>query len=38
MKRRMAEAMMKAQNGGKVRTAYDRPLDLAFPHWIKKEA
>jgi len=37
MKRRMAEAMMKAQNGGKVRTAYDRPLELAFPGWIKSE-
>lgn len=37
MKRRMSEAMMKAQNGGKVRTVYNRPLDLAFPAWIKSE-
>lgn len=35
MKRRMAEAMRKAQSGGKVRTKYERPLDLAFPEWIK---
>lgn len=35
MKRRMSDAMNKAQNMGKVRTAYDRPLDLAFPAWIK---
>jgi len=28
---------MKAQNGGKVRTVYNRPLDLAFPAWIKSE-
>lgn len=38
MKRRMADAMQKAQNGGSVRTVYDRPLDLAFPEWIKGEA
>lgn len=37
MKRRMSEAMSKAQNGGKVRTVYDRPIDLAFPEWIKSE-
>lgn len=37
MKRRMSEAMNKAQNLGRVRTAYDRPLDLAFPKWIKSE-
>lgn len=36
MKRRMSEAMNKAQNGGKVRTVYDRPLNLAFPEWIKQ--
>ena len=36
MKRRMSDAMKAAQNGGKVRTAYDRPLDLAFPEWIKE--
>ena len=35
MKRRMADAMKKAQSHGRVRTAYDRPLDLAFPSWIK---
>lgn len=37
MKTRMADAMKKAQNGGSVRTVYDRPLDLAFPEWIKGE-
>jgi superfamily II DNA or RNA helicase len=37
MKRRMSEAMMKAQFHGRVRTAYERPLDLAFPSWIKGE-
>lgn len=37
MKRRMSDAMKKAQNGGRVRVAYDRPLDLAFPEWIKSE-
>jgi len=37
MKTRMAEAMKKAQITGKVRTAYNRPLDLAFPEWIKEE-
>jgi hypothetical protein len=37
MKRRMSDAMNKAQSTGKVRTAYDRPLDLAFPSWIKGE-
>jgi len=36
MKERMSNAMSKAQGGGKVRTAYDRPLDLAFPEWIRK--
>jgi len=36
MKERMSKAMSKAQGGGKVRTAYDRPLDLAFPEWIRK--
>ena len=35
MKRRMSQAMQKAQNGGSVRAVYDRPLDLAFPEWIK---
>lgn len=37
MKRRMSDAMSKAQNGGSVRTVYDRPLDLAFPEWIKSK-
>jgi superfamily II DNA or RNA helicase len=37
MKRRMSDAMTKAQSAGNVRTAYDRPLDLAFPEWIKGE-
>lgn len=37
MKRRMSDAMNKAQNTGKVRTVYNRPLDLAFPEWIKEE-
>ena len=36
MKRRMANAMQKAQTGGSVRAIYDRPLDLAFPEWIKE--
>ena len=35
MKRRMSDAMKASQNGGKVRTVYDRPIDLAFPEWIK---
>lgn len=37
MKRRMSDAMKKAQNAGSVRAVYDRPLDLAFPEWIKEE-
>jgi superfamily II DNA or RNA helicase len=37
MKRRMADAMKEAQTKGQVRVAYDRPLDLAFPAWIKSE-
>lgn len=37
MKRRMGAAMRKAQKHGNVRTAYDRPLDLAFPDWIKSQ-
>jgi len=37
MKRRMAEAMKKAQSIGKTRVVYDRPLDLWFPEWVKKE-
>lgn len=35
MKKRMSDAMGKAQNAGSVRAIYDRPLDLAFPTWIK---
>lgn len=37
MKRRMAEAMRGAQTGAARRVKYDRPLDLAFPEWIKTE-
>ena len=37
MKRRMAEAMRGAQTQGVRRVVYDRPLDLAFPSWIKGE-
>ena len=37
MKRRMAEAMRAAQSNAQVRVVYDRPLDLAFPEWIKGE-
>ena len=35
MKRRMSEAMSKAQSKGSVRAIYDRPIDLEFPEWIK---
>ena len=37
MKRRMADAMKSAQTEAKVRVKYDRPIDLAFPEWIKEE-
>ena len=37
MKRSMADAMKKAQTEAKSRVAYDRPLDLWFPDWIKSE-
>lgn len=37
MKRRMAEAMRQAQTEGARRVVYDRPLELAFPEWIKGE-
>ena len=37
MKRRMADAMKSAQTQAGVRVEYDRPLDLAFPHWLKTE-
>lgn len=35
MKRRMADAMRSAQLEGSRRVVYDRPLDLAFPNWIR---
>ena len=35
MKRRMGAAMSRAQNQAGVRVRYDRPLDLAFPEWIR---
>lgn len=38
MKRRMAAAMKQAQSEGSRRVIYDRPLDLAFPHWIRGNA
>ena len=37
MKRRMAEAMKAAQMQAGVRVKYERPLDLAFPEWLKTE-
>lgn len=37
MKRRMAVAMKSAQSKTKTRVAYDRPIDLAFPEWLKSE-
>ena len=38
MKRRMAASMKEAQSSATRRVKYDRPLDLAFPAWIKSEA
>lgn len=38
MKRRMTTAMKKAQSETETRVAYERPLDLAFPAWLKSEA
>jgi len=35
MKRRMADAMRKAQSSTETRVKYERPLELAFPAWIK---
>lgn len=35
MKRRMADAMRVAQSDSGRRVKYDRPLDLAFPSWLK---
>lgn len=37
MKRRMSDAMKSAQNDVKTRVKYERPLDLAFPEWLKSE-
>lgn len=37
MKVAMADAMKKAQSQTKRMVAYDRPLDLWFPEWIKSE-
>jgi superfamily II DNA or RNA helicase len=37
MKRRMSAAMRKAQSLAATRVKYDRPLELAFPDWIKGE-
>jgi superfamily II DNA or RNA helicase len=37
MKRRMADAMRHAQQSAQTRIKYNRPLDLAFPEWIKGE-
>ena len=37
MKRRMAEAMRSAQSEGARRVKYERPLDLAFPSWVKSD-
>lgn len=38
MKRRMSAAMKSAQTAGNRRVVYDRPLDLAFPNWIRGNA
>lgn len=38
MKRRMAQAMARAQKSSETRVKYDRPLDLQFPEWVKEEA
>jgi len=38
MKRRMSDAMRKAQSTAQTRVKYDRPLDLAFPAWLKTGA
>jgi len=37
MKRRMSQAMKKAQMSVETRIKYDRPLELAFPEWLKSE-
>lgn len=38
MKRSMADAMRDAQSTAGRRVVYDRPLDLAFPSWIRSAA
>lgn len=35
MKRRMGSAMKHAQSSSETRVKYERPIDLAFPEWIK---
>ena len=35
MKRRMSDAMRRAQGETQTRVKYERPLELAFPEWIK---
>jgi excinuclease UvrABC ATPase subunit len=37
MKRAMSDAMKRAQTTAQSRVKYDRPLDLAFPAWLKSE-
>jgi len=37
MKRRMADAMRKAQSTSETRVKYERPIELAFPEWIRTE-
>lgn len=37
MKRRMSQAMAQAQSTSTRRVKYERPLDLAFPAWLKSE-
>lgn len=37
MKRRMSDAMRKAQSATETRVKYNRPLDLEFPAWLKSE-
>jgi len=37
MKRRMSEAMNRAQSSAETRVKYNRPIDLQFPEWVKEE-
>lgn len=37
MKRRMADAMRRAQSTAETRVKYDRPLELAFPAWLQSK-